>query len=97
MNDVPALDQLMGAYFHQDWDMDGDEWDVVALFIKDEPELAMKLPAEVRTTLAAYPEEADLKGFILTDLGGCFAADWDGGTYREWLTQIADRVRAATA
>ncbi len=96
MNDVPALDQLMGAYFHQDWDMDGDEWDVVALFIKDEPELAIEVPAEVEATLAAHPEEADLKAFILDGLGGCFAADRDGGTYREWLTQIADRVRAAT-
>ena len=96
MNDVPALDQLMGAYFHQDWDSDGDEWDVLELFRSDEPVLAAKLPVEIERTLAAYPDETRLKSFILDELGGCFAADWDGGTYREWLTQIADRVRAAT-
>jgi hypothetical protein len=97
VSDVPGLDQLMGAYFHQDWDMDGDEWDVLALFIKDEPDLAASMPAEIERTLATYPGESDVKAFFVDELGGCFAADWDGGTYREWLTQIAARVRAATA
>jgi hypothetical protein len=96
VEDVPALDQLMGAYFHQDWDMDGDEWDVLALFITDEPELASRIPADVEHTLATYPGEPELKAFIEVELGGCFAADADGGTYRQWLTQIAERVRTAT-
>ena len=96
MSEVPALDQLMGAYFHQDWDLDGDEWDVLELFRRDEPQLAATLGIEIERTLERYPDEAGLKSYILNELGGCFAADWNGGTYREWLTQIADRVRAAT-
>lgn len=96
MTAVPALTHLMGAYFHQDWDLDGDEWDVVDLFIRQEPRSATALPADIDETLAAFPSEADLRAFILDELGGCYVADADGGTYREWLTRIAERVRAAT-
>ncbi|WP_155992866.1 contact-dependent growth inhibition system immunity protein [Nocardioides sp. URHA0020] len=97
MNDVPALDQLMGAYFHQDWDVDGDEWDVLDLFRKDEPGLAAALPDEIERTLADHPDEAGLRSLIVDELGGSYAADGDGGTYREWLTQIADRIRTTPA
>ena len=96
MREVPALAHLMGAYFHQDWDLDGDEWDVIDLFVRQEPDSAGVLPAEIEATLAAFPDESDLRSFVLDDLGACYLADVDGGTFRGWLTQIADRVRAAT-
>ena len=41
--------------------------------------------------------ESDLKKLVIDDLGGYYLADRHGGTYRAWLQQIADRVRAATA
>jgi hypothetical protein len=37
MNDTayPALDQFIGAYFHQDWDLDhGTEFEVIDYYIK---------------------------------------------------------------
>jgi hypothetical protein len=96
MPDFPALRQLMGAYFHQDWELDGDESDVVDLFVRHEPESADRLPAEVDRLLAELPDEPALRSFILEDLGAYYLADAEGGTFRGWLSQIAERVRAAT-
>ncbi len=98
MNQTPALYELMGAYFHQDWALDAaDEWTVVDSFVDGEPDLAPLLPAEVEWALTHFTSETDLKRYILDDLGAGYLADWNGTTYREWLTQIADRVRKATA
>lgn len=96
MHDVSALATLMGAYFHQDWDTYGDEWDVIDVFVRDQPQQAAPLVADIEATLAAVTDEAELRTFLLEDLGACYLADADGGTYREWLTRIADHVRAAT-
>ena len=97
MRDVPALANLMGAYFHQDWDIYGDEWDVIDVYVRNDPQTAAgALVSDIEATLAAFQDEAELRSFILDDLGACYLADADGGTYREWLTQIAARVRAAT-
>jgi hypothetical protein len=98
MQPAPALDQLMGAYFHQDWEYEADDtMGIVDLFVQGEPVLAPLLPREIDDILATYQSEAELKTLVIDDLGGYYLADWDGGTYRAWLQQIADRVRAATA
>lgn len=96
MEKLPALDHLMGAYFHQDWDLDHeDEWAVLDDFIDKEPASARLLPAEVDEVLRTLRTEGELKGLLVDQLGGYFLADWDGGTYRGWLTGIAERVRAS--
>lgn len=96
MFDVPALAHLMRAYFHQDWDMYGDEWDVIDVYVRDEAQQTGALIGDIDATLAAFHDETELRAFLLDDLGVCYLADADGGTYRDWLTQIAARVRAAT-
>jgi CdiI immunity protein len=98
MEKPEALDHLMGAYFHQDWVEDHpDEWDVLAAFEHDEPELAAKLPSEIDRVLEQLRTEHELEHYVVRVLGGDFNAAYDGGTYRAWLTEIADHVRAATA
>ncbi|MGB0102063.1 MAG: contact-dependent growth inhibition system immunity protein [Nocardioides sp.] len=97
MEKPEALDLLMGAYFHQDWTLDhADEWAVLAAFEQDEPALAQRLPAEIDRVLAKLQTESDLEHYFVRVLGADFNAAHDGGTYRGWLTQIAERVRAAT-
>lgn len=91
---TPALSQLMGAYLHQDYDATGTIDENVDLFVRGEIELAPALPSEVDWVLAAYRGEEELEAFV-EDLG-CEVLPPDDLTYREWLTQIADRVRAAT-
>lgn len=90
----PALWHLMGAYLHQDYDLDGTIDDNIDLFVVDTPDLAPALPAEVERALRELSTEAELEAFV-DDLG-CQVLPPRGLTYREWLTQIADRVRAAT-
>lgn len=97
MTQRPALEQLMGAYIHQDWSEDGTIWDAVDLFVNQDPTAAGQLPKEIDDCLLALPTEPELKHYVIDQLGGYYLADAHGGTYREWLTQIADRVRAATA
>jgi hypothetical protein len=89
--DVPALAQLMGAYFHQDWDDDiGDEAAIVRAFTRSAPDLAAALPAEIARVLAAYPDETDLEAF-LDDLGCEFTLRCGEGGYAGWLRSIARR------
>ena len=98
MHKPEALDHLMGAYFHQDWMLDHpDEWAVLAEFERDEPDLAKKLPGEIAEVLAEFATEAELGHYVVRVLGGDFNATHDGGTYRAWLQQIADHIRAAAA
>lgn len=96
MTATPALEQFLGAYLHQDWRTEAvDVWGVVDLFVHDEPGLSAALPSEIAGLLRDVPSEPELKKLVIDDLGGYYLADADGGTYRAWLQQIADRVRTA--
>jgi hypothetical protein len=91
---TPALWHLVGVYFNQDWLEDyADEDAAIGAFIDESDDLVALLPVEIVSVLAAYPTESDLKAYI--DSQGCEYRPV-GKTYREWLTQIADRVRRAT-
>jgi len=94
MAEDSVLEQLIGAYLNQDlFDLYPDVMAGVDDFVTEAPDLAVALPGEIDRVLAAYPGEAELKT-LLTQLGVGFVPG--DITYREWLTQIADRVRAAT-
>jgi hypothetical protein len=93
---TPALDYLLGAYFHQDFfDEHGGVWETVDAFIANDPHRAEQVSVEIDQLLAESTEEEIVKH--VDGAGSAYAADWDGGTYRGWLTGIADRVRRATA
>ena len=92
--ETPALEHLLGAYFHLDWYYEhGDEWANVDDFIAGAPSLVGQLPGEISEVLDAYPDEADLKAYLLS-LGSCYTTDAAGG-YRGWLSEIARRVSQA--
>lgn len=93
--DTPALEQLVGAYFHQDWMLEHhDEWAVIDDFITAERALAPQLPDEVASVLVAYSSEPEVQAFLLR-LGSCYTTR-DPEGYRGWLTEVARRVREAT-
>ncbi|HEU5038930.1 MAG TPA: contact-dependent growth inhibition system immunity protein [Nocardioides sp.] len=95
MTEPEALVHLMGAYFHQDWDLDhSDEWEVLLAFERDEPELSRQLPDEIAQVLARFQAEPELEQYLVRGLGADYNARYNGGTYRAWLQQISDRVRA---
>jgi hypothetical protein len=93
-NNSPLAD-LVGGYFHQDvFDVYPDEFAAVDNFVKSAPDLAAGLLSDIADLLANETTEDGLRGHLET-LG--IAIEPGDLTYREWLTQIADRVRAATA
>ncbi len=92
----PALEQLMGAYFHQGWYLDAaDEWGVVDRFVAESPAMAAKVPAEIARVLATQVTEEAVEKYV-ADLGCEYWADPQEGGYRGWLTEVASRVSAAT-
>lgn len=96
MTDDSALAVLVGGYFHQDvFDVYEDEFAAADDFARSDPGLAAQLLADIPDLLDESPDEECLKT-QLEGLGLAFRPD-EGTTYREWLTRIADRVRAATA
>ncbi|HJQ01091.1 MAG TPA: contact-dependent growth inhibition system immunity protein [Jatrophihabitans sp.] len=94
---LPGLSELLHMYFHQDWVDDfSDPWDVVNDFVREEPQLAAAVPAEVNSILQENPSEENLK-HLLEELRCGYYIEADGWTYRGWLLAVADRMRQAKA
>jgi len=91
--DTPALDHLLGSYFHQDWRRDGTEHEVLETFMADEPDLAVALPPEIDDLLSGVPADEDL-GRVLLDKGGQYAPRSPAGGSRAWLQEVARLARA---
>ena len=89
-----ALEQLMGAYFHQDWweDRGGEAW-VIAAFLRESRRLAQNLPDEIAETLAAFPTDTQLEAH-LDGLGCEYTPRPDEGGYSAWLADVGGRVAA---
>jgi lysophospholipase L1-like esterase len=91
------LYQFFAAYFHQDWDLEADDWQgVVDNFINDDPaaEPLRKLAQEIDDLREAHPEP-DLRQFLVYIVGVDYGPQ--PLTYKEWLGQIADRLRQKAA
>ncbi|GAA4376331.1 contact-dependent growth inhibition system immunity protein [Nocardioides caricicola] len=93
--EMPGLAQLMGGWLHQDFDIIGTVDENIDEFARKNPRRAATLPDEVAWLLSAHDSESELQAVL--DRLGCDVMPDDGVSYREWLTHIADRVRAATS
>ena len=86
----------MGAYFHQDfYVVHGGVWETVQAFVADDPEGALHLPTEIRSTLERYPDEQSCES-LLDELGCEYSPQPGDGGYRGWLSEIARVVEAPT-
>ena len=92
---TPALEHLMGAYFHQDFhDLYGGAWQTLEAFAADSPDEATRLPAEIAFVLSAHSSDDALEGY-LDELGCEYRPQPGEGGYRGWLEEIARRVSAS--
>lgn len=91
--ETPALEHLMGAYFHQDFDLQGGLWGTLELYLSDERETARLLPDEIRQLLATVASDAEIEPY-LGRLGSCVYLGNSELTYRAWLEEIARRAAA---
>ncbi|MCF6376456.1 hypothetical protein L2K70_02465 [Nocardioides KLBMP 9356] len=94
---MEAVKYLMGAYFHQDWVMDGGTLsDTVGSFLRERRQLVGDAADEIDQLLTAPLPEGDLEARL--DAWGCdyYAGDTDDD-YRRWLAEIRDQLRAFLA
>ena len=87
------LDQFFGAYFHQDWDLEANDWQgIVDNYVDEDPTPGPLLRlAEEIDDLRRSRSEAELEGFLVRQVG----VDYGPAplTYSEWLKEVADRLR----
>lgn len=88
---TPALRDLMGGYFHQDWFTYGTEDDVVDQFMADQTSLRGKLVPEIELLLTSDLDERDL-AHLVADLGCEYDPRQRYGSYRAWLEAISARA-----
>ena len=97
MNVQPApldVEQFFGAYFHQDWLLEADDWQGVV----DQYSALPTRTSQQLYALAKHVDEfrdsrpASELPTAMMDIGG-FYDPRPEMTYREWLGQIAERLR----
>jgi hypothetical protein len=91
------LYQFFAAYFHQDWDLEADDWEgIVDGYAADHPaaELLRTLAQETDGLREPRPEP-DLEQLLVYTVGVYYEPK--PLTYKEWLGQIADRLRQKAA
>jgi hypothetical protein len=93
MSDLPALHQLVGAYLNEDWYLEyGDPWVAVEAFVRDEPEYAPAVGADIHRAVAESTTAEELE-HIMDKFGlgyDAIGAGWP--SYDAWLLAVADRV-----
>jgi len=94
--DYPQLEVLMGAYFHEDFDMyDGTLWGALNQFLKDSSVVENNvLLDDIERALTAMTHDAELDAYLEKLGSNVYRGDEPGG-YRGWLEEIARRVRSA--
>lgn len=91
------LRQFLGAYFHQDWPLEADDWPaVVAQYVRENGADHGRAVADALDSLArSTPDDAELERIVHHDLGCDYdpRPDLGGPTLRRWLSQVADALR----
>ena len=88
----PEMQQFLGGHFHQDWDLEAEDWQgVVDNFAADETSVELYALAHSIDTLRDTCDEDQLKVVMPTQ--ALCAYNPRPKTYQEWLSQIAERLR----
>jgi contact-dependent growth inhibition (CDI) system CdiI-like immunity protein len=97
--DYPALTQLLGGYFHQDWREDHASPEAaIEAFIRDTSAQTITAAAADIDRLLRAGFDAAALAELLTDGFDCnYIAETDGLSSAAWLTQIRDSLRAAAS
>jgi hypothetical protein len=95
----PRLFHLFGAYMHQDWGYEGNDWrDLVQNYAKEANAADLKSAAdEIDRLLADFSDDAALRDELYRELC-CYydpRPDLGGPTVRAWLGQVAQYLRSA--
>jgi hypothetical protein len=91
------LHQLLGAYCHQDWPLEGDDWPAVAaLYLRHVGgEEARTAAAALDALLGSVADDGELARIVHDELGCEYdpRPELGGPTLREWLGKVAEAPR----
>jgi contact-dependent growth inhibition (CDI) system CdiI-like immunity protein len=89
--DRERLRQFFGAYFHQDWALDGPTWqDVVRAYLRDASrEDALALLGTMRSWLGDAASDVAVTRDLWDSFGCEYDPQSDGLSDREWVERIA--------
>jgi hypothetical protein len=91
----PAMSQLLGAYFHQDWmllNSDGAEV-VRSIVAETSPDYLSQAAHEIDELLDLRLTEDELAQLFYPELGIYFIPSVDGISYSDWLRSVRDAFR----
>ncbi|TWI06142.1 hypothetical protein IP90_00406 [Luteimonas cucumeris] len=95
MSGFPALQNFLSAYFHQDWAVEHDSPQaVVDYYLEGESERQVAQLRDEIARLLAQDLDEDTLASLVQELGSEYDASQDGGTYRDWLRDIEERLAA---
>jgi hypothetical protein len=91
------LYQFLATNFHQDWDLEADDWEgIVDNYVNEYPVAGpLRTLAQEIDDLRGARAEPDLRQFLVYTVGVDYGPQ--PLTYKEWLGQIADRFRQQAA
>ena len=94
--DFPALYQLFGGYFHQDWTLEYAAWTEAAdnFVIEAPPHLRADAVTEIARILAARLDEDVLGRLLYPGLQCNMVPGALGLGYAEWLTALGQRLNS---
>ncbi|WP_127960489.1 contact-dependent growth inhibition system immunity protein [Serratia microhaemolytica] len=86
------LEQLLGAYFHQDWDLDHPDADGVIKFYKQDVDskTIFSLKQQVLHLIDSDNTDDDLQSLLFEKMGCCYYYPSEWGSSKEWLKHIID-------
>jgi|SRR5467141_3468784 len=93
----PRLTNLLGAYFHQDWDLEAPTPDgVIDVYLREVgSNRALKTADEIDQLLHQARSESQVRDFVLEKTGHGYDPSLEEITAREWLAYVARRLRLA--
>jgi hypothetical protein len=91
-----VMRQFFAAYFHQDWDLDGDDWEgIVELVVNDRwstTEVEQLAASIERLSHQDHPVEA-WESILFEDLGCYYDPSVDGLAIPDWLSRLSVKLR----
>lgn len=87
------LYQFLAANFHQDWDLEADDWQgIVDNYVNEDstPSPLLRLAEEI-DDLRGSRREPQLEEFLVRHVGVDYGPE--PLTYGEWLGEVANRLR----
>ncbi len=93
-NDFEALDSFIGNWFHQDWDLEADNWQALVEKFKviSRKERVAAVHQDLKAFLKRHKQDADLDEMVFEEFG-CGYDPRPEQSVRDWLVDVAAALK----